>query len=98
MPPTVAAYDRHVEQLLDTVRRLAQAVSRAGIDYRVVGGVAVFLHVSERDPLAARVTRDVDIAVERDQLRAIAEAARPFGFAYRSKALRAHLGEVRSTE
>ena len=83
---TVAAYDRHVEQLLDTVRRLAQALQAAGVEYRVVGGVAVFLHVSGRDPLAARSTRDVDIAIDRAQLQAIAEAVRPFGFAYRHAA------------
>jgi hypothetical protein len=83
---SVAAYDRHVEQLLETVRRLAQALSRAGLDYRVVGGVAVFLHVSERDPGAARSTRDVDIAVDRSQLLAIVEAVRPFGFAHRHAA------------
>ena len=62
---TIAAYDRHVEQLFQTVRRLTQALAQAGIDYRIVGGVAVFLHVSEQDPLAARSTRDVDIAVDR---------------------------------
>ena len=83
---TIAAYDRHVEQLLDTVRRLAQALTHAGIDYRVVGGVAVFLHVHERDPGAARSTRDVDVAVDRAQLRAIGDAVRPFGFTYRHAA------------
>ena len=83
---TITAYDRHVEPLLGTVRRLAQAFARAGIDYRVVGGVAVILHVHERDPLAARSTRDVDIAVDRAQLEAIVAAVRPFGFAYRHAA------------
>ena len=83
---TIAAYDLHVEQLLDTVRRLVQAFTQAGIDYRVIGGVAVFLHVHERDPGAARSTRDVDIAVDRAQLRPIIEAVRPFGFAYRHAA------------
>lgn len=83
---TVAAYDRHVEQLLDTVRRLVHALSQAGIDYRVVGGVAVFLHVHECDPGAARSTRDVDIAVDRKQLPVITEAVRPFGFAHRHAA------------
>lgn len=86
MSPTVAAYDRHVEQLLETVRRLAQALTAAGIQYRVIGGVAVFLHVSDRDPLAARSTRDVDIAVDRAHLQAVAEAVRPFGFEYRHAA------------
>ncbi len=83
---TVTAYDRHVEQLFDTLRRLAQALASAGVPYRVVGGVAVFLHVSGRDPGAARSTRDVDIAVDRRDLEAIANAVRPFGFEYRHAA------------
>jgi hypothetical protein len=80
---TLAAYDRHVEQLFDTVRRLARALDRARVEYRVVGGLAVFLHVSDRDPLAARSTRDVDVAVDRAQLASIIEAVTPFGFAHR---------------
>jgi len=80
---TIEAYDRHVEQLFETVRRVAEALSRAGIDYRVIGGVAVYLHVLERDPLAARMTRDVDMAVDRRALEAIVEALGPAGFTYR---------------
>lgn len=83
---TITAWDRHLEQLLDTVRRLTVALTEAGIAYRVVGGVAVFLHVHERDPGAARSTRDVDIAVDRAQLRTIVKAVRPFGFAHRHAA------------
>ena len=83
---TIAAYDRHVEQLLDTVTRLARALARASIEYRVVGGVAVFLHVYVRDPLAARSTRDVDVAVDRAQLGAIIEAVRPLELQYRHAA------------
>lgn len=79
---TIEAYDRHVEQLFETVRRVADTLSRGGIDYRVIGGVAVSLHVLERDPLAARMTRDVDMAVDRGDLQAIVEALRPFGFTY----------------
>ena len=75
---TIEAYDRHVDQLLDTVRRVAQALSRAGIPYRLIGGVAVFLHVHERDPLAARTTRDVDMAVDRAHLGSIIDAVGPF--------------------
>jgi hypothetical protein len=58
----------------------------AGIEYRVVGGVAVFLHVSEKDPLAARMTRDIDMAVDRRDLDRIANAVRPFGLEYRHTA------------
>ena len=83
---TIAAYDRHVQQLFDVISRLARAFTQAGIQYRVVGGVAVFLHVHERDPLAARLTRDVDIVVDRRDLDAIAQAVEPLGFTYRHAA------------
>lgn len=83
---TIAAYDRHVQQLLETVGRLAQALTQARVDYRVIGGVAVFLYVHERDPLAARSTRDVDVAVDRAQLHAIVDAVRSVGFTYRHAA------------
>jgi hypothetical protein len=77
---TITAYDRHVEQLFDILKRLAAALRQAGIEYRVIGGVAAFIHVSERDPLLARMTRDVDLAIDRRNLEALAEAVRPFGF------------------
>jgi hypothetical protein len=83
---TIAAYDRHVQQLFDVITRLTSALVQAGIEYRVVGGVAVFLHVHERDPLASRSTRDVDIAVDRRDLGRIVEAVRPRGFEYRHAA------------
>ena len=83
---SITAIDRHVEQLFEVLSRLAKAFAKAGLEYRVVGGVAVFLHVEERDPLAARLTRDIDIAVDRRDLDRIAEAVRPFGFEYRHAA------------
>lgn len=86
MRPTITAYDAHVEQLRDTVRRLAEAFARAGIEYRVIGGLAVFFHVAARDPGAARATRDVDVAVNRADLAAIIEAVRPIGFVHRHAA------------
>jgi len=48
--------------------------------------MAVFLHVSQKNPLAARVTRDIDLAVDRKDLGKIAEAACAFGFEYRHTA------------
>jgi len=82
---TIRAYDLHVEQLFDVIARLAGALTQAGIEYRLVGGVAVFLHVHERDPLAARSTR-VDIAVDRRDLERIVEAVRQLGLEYRHAA------------
>lgn len=80
---TATAYDRHVEQLFDRVRQLHRVFSAAGIPYRIVGGLAVFFHISERDVLRARVTADVDAGVQRGDLPRIIEAARSAGWSYR---------------
>jgi len=72
-----------VEQLFDVLNRVGAAFRQARIEYRVIGGVAAFIHVSEKDPIAARMTRDVDIAIDRRSLDAIIAAVRPFGFEYR---------------
>jgi len=83
---SATAYDQHVEQLFEVLQRVTAALRKAGIEHRVVGGLAVFLHVSEKDPLAARLTRDIDLAVDRGDLGRIAQAVRPFGFEYRHSA------------
>src|SRR5579862_3120052 len=80
---TASAYDIHVERLFDRMKRLHAALSGAGIGYRIIGGMAVYLQVSERDPGRARLTRDVDVAVNRRELEQIAAAAIPFGFHFR---------------
>src|SRR5580692_1570024 len=80
---TAKALDIHLEQLFQLLERLHTALGSAGIEYRVIGGLAVFFQVSARDHEAARVTRDVDIAVDRSDLDRIAKAAEPFGFRYR---------------
>lgn len=83
---TVAAYDRHVEHLFELMRRLHAALTKAAVDYRIVGGMAVFFHVSERDPDAARITRDVDVAIERSDLQRVSKVAEEFGFRHRHAA------------
>jgi hypothetical protein len=80
---TVSAYDTHVERLFDRMKRLHAALSGVGIAYRIIGGMAVYLHVSERDPGKARLTRDVDVVVSRGDLERIAVAAMSFGFHFR---------------
>jgi hypothetical protein len=83
---TIRAYDIHVEQLFEKMRRLHQAMSEVGIPYRVIGGMAVFFQVGARDPDNARLTRDVDIAVDRADLTKIKAAAEKHGFRYRHAA------------
>src|SRR5580704_9210028 len=80
---TAKALDIHLEQLFALLERLHSALANAGIEYRVIGGLAVFFQVSARDHDAARMTRYVDIAVDRSDLDRIARAAESFGFRYR---------------
>ena len=80
---TATYYDRHVERLFDVVERLARALKAAGIEYRLVGWFAVYLHVNARDETAARLTRDVDVAVQREDLERIGAAVEPASFQLR---------------
>ena len=81
-----AQYEKHVNQLVEFAARFATAMSSAGIEYRIVGGLAIYLHVNSIDPLAARLTRDIDAAVKRSDIEKIAQAAKPFGLEFRHTA------------
>jgi len=76
-------FEDAVERLFDVTMRFAAALDAAGIPYRVVGGLAVFVHVDARDPMAARLTKDVDVAIDRKNLDAIRAALEPYGFTFR---------------
>ncbi len=83
---SAAAYDMHVDQLFEKAKRLHAALNSAGLSYRIIGGVAIFLQVYERNPESARMTQDIDIAVDRSQLWRIAAVAEKYGFVYRHAA------------
>jgi hypothetical protein len=51
-----------------------------------VGGLAVYLYVSQAEELAGRTTRDIDVAVDRADLPKISRLAGKFGFQYRHAA------------
>jgi hypothetical protein len=76
-------FEERVEQLLNLADRVELAFAAAGLDYRVVGGLAAYLYVEEAEPAAGRLTRDIDIAVRREDLERIAEAVKPVGLEYR---------------
>lgn len=76
-------FEEAVDQIFDVAQRFSRALEEAGISGRVIGGLAVYLHVDRRDPLSARLTRDVDIAISRSDLERIKTAADRYGFTYR---------------
>ncbi|HLW77929.1 MAG TPA: hypothetical protein VKS01_13120 [Bryobacteraceae bacterium] len=79
-------FENGVERLQDIAARVSQALESAGIPYRILGGYATFLYVEEREPINARLTSDVDIAVARTDLKRIADAAAKCGLKYRHTA------------
>jgi hypothetical protein len=80
---TATAYDTPVEQLFDRIQQLHSMMTPAGIPYRIVGGMAVYTHVYEQDPLRARLTADVDAAIDRGGLPSIVAVAEKEGLVHR---------------
>jgi hypothetical protein len=79
-------FENRVKELFDLAHLVDKAFSGAGIDYRVVGGLATYLYVEEVATDAGRLTKDVDIAVRRADLARIEAAVAPFGLRYRHTA------------
>ncbi len=55
-------FEDKVEKIIHVTKRFSHAPEEVAIPYLIVGGLAVFVHVDARDPMAARLTRDVDVA------------------------------------
>ena len=76
MPDLVNAFfEVRLEQLFDLAGLAEQLFSSGGLEYRIVGGLATYLYVEEREPDAGRLTKDIDIVVRRADLEKIAKAA-----------------------
>ncbi|HWR54162.1 MAG TPA: hypothetical protein VN428_23835 [Bryobacteraceae bacterium] len=78
-------YDRTVHEIFDFVDRVVKTMQDSGADYRIVGGISVFLHIAQVDPTHARLSRDIDIAVKRGDLPSIQAAAERNGFEYKQE-------------
>jgi hypothetical protein len=72
-------FEEHLQQLLGLAGRVEAAFASAGLEYRVVGGLAVYLYVEEAAPDAGRLTKDIDILVRTGDLDAISKAVDPYG-------------------
>jgi hypothetical protein len=79
-------FEERLQDLFNLAARVEKAFGAAGIEYRVVGGLAAYLYVEEAEADAGRLTKDIDIVVRRQDLARIAEAVEPFGLEYRHAA------------
>ncbi len=85
---TVGAYDLAEEQLLDVARRFSDAAASVDVPIPIVGALAAFLHVDEREPIAARLTPEVDVAILKWDLDRLQLAAGLHGFAFEENTFR----------
>lgn len=76
-------FEERVQRLFDLADLVEKIFASAGLEYRVVGGLAAYLYVEQVEPDAGRLTKDIDIAVRREDLERIARAAERFGLEYR---------------
>src|ERR1017187_10564938 len=79
-------FEARVERLFDLAELVEKIFSSAGLEYRLVGGLAAYLYVEEMEPDAGRLTKDVEIAVRREDLERITRAAEQFGLEHRHAA------------
>ena len=73
-------FETKVDQLFEVLNRLSSLFEDAGIKYQLIGGMATYMHVNRIDPMGARLTRDVDVCVRRQDLKKIADFANKHGF------------------
>ena len=76
-------FEERVEQLFSLAELVERIFSSAGLEYRLVGGLAAYLYVEEVEPDAGRLTKDIDVIVRRQDLQRISDAAQAFGFEHR---------------
>jgi hypothetical protein len=72
--------DNVVDQILAVAKRFARALEESQISYRIVGGLACYLHVHDVNSMPASITSNVDIAILRSDAEAVADAAIRAGF------------------
>jgi hypothetical protein len=70
------AYTMALDDLTARLNRICAALRDHSVPFALVGGQAVVLWVSTRDPAAVRTTKDVDILLERGDLPRARAAAR----------------------
>jgi hypothetical protein len=79
-------FEEHLFALVGTLERIAGPLADAGILYELIGGGAVMVRVNGVDPSAVRLTKDVDIMIDRRDLEKVKEVAHRHGFTFRHSA------------
>ena len=81
-----AFYEERLQHLFELGEQVKLIFEAAGLEYRIVGGLATYLYVEQRTPDAGRLTKDIDVLVRREDLIKLTAAAEAFGFVHRHAA------------
>jgi hypothetical protein len=74
------AYVMAMQRVEERLRRVTVALDAAGVPYAVCGGNAVAVWVARVDPGATRTTKDVDLLVNRGDLKRLTNVMERVGF------------------
>lgn len=75
-------YQMALDAIGQRMQRITTALQQEGVPFAIVGGQAVILWVSTKDPEAVRTTKDVDILVDRSNLPKVRKAGIAAGLEY----------------
>jgi hypothetical protein len=75
-------YQMALDAIAQRMQRIAVALTDLNVPFAIVGGQAVILWVSTKDPEAVRTTKDVDILVDRSNLPLVRKAGIAAGLEY----------------
>jgi hypothetical protein len=75
-------YQMALDAIAQRMQRIAAALTELNVPFAIVGGQAVILWVSTKDPEAVRTTKDVDILVDRSNLGLVRKAGIAAGLEY----------------
>jgi hypothetical protein len=83
--PTLNPWQLHrmaVDDVRERFERITAALCKAGVPHAIIGGQAVAAWVATQDPDAVRVTKDVDVLLDRKDLPKARAAALSIGMDY----------------
>lgn len=75
-----------LDKVAERLERITRAFNEASIPYALVGGQAVAIWVSSRNPHAVRTTKDVDILLRREDLARATASVETIGLEYQEVA------------
>jgi hypothetical protein len=79
-------FEQRLFDLVGTLQKITEPLENSGIAHELIGGLAVFLHVENRDPAHSVLTRDVDLMIHRSDLPRMIQVAQDHGFRFRHAA------------